>query len=209
MRVGVFGGSFDPVHFGHLFLAEYCREACGLDRVLFVPAGQPPHKAESTLTAGQHRLAMLELAVSDNPGFEVTDLELQREGPSYTVDTLAELSQAAPGDEFFLLMGADMLQDFPNWREPQRICELAKLAVVARDGLTPLDWSVLDNVIPAELSDEFLSVQMPRLDISSTEIRARVLSGQSIRYRTPDAVIAYILTTPEVFHRVPDSNGVR
>lgn len=202
MRLGVFGGSFDPVHFGHLFLAESCREACALDRVLFIPARQPPHKLDAQLTPPEHRLAMLQLATADNPGLEVSDRELRRPGPSYMVDTLSELAEEYPGAELFLLLGADMLRDFPTWRQPDRICELANLAVVARDGLTPLDWSVLDGVVPDDRQAGFLAVTMPRMDISSTEIRNRVLQGRGIRYRTPDAVIAYIMTTPEVFNRL-------
>ncbi|MDA7977214.1 MAG: nicotinate-nucleotide adenylyltransferase [Pirellulales bacterium] len=198
MRVGIFGGSFDPVHFGHLFLAEYCLEACELDQILFVPAGQPPHKS-NRLTAGAHRLTMLKLAIADHPGFAISEVELNRAGPSYSVDTLEQLARDLPSAEMFLLLGADMLQDFPNWRQPQRICELAKLAVVFRDGMTKLDWSVLDSVASSARRREFVSVAMPRMDISSTEIRRRVVGGQSIRYRTPAAVIDYIHSTPDIY----------
>lgn len=201
MRLGVFGGSFDPVHFGHLFLAEYCREVCRLDRVIFMPAGQPPHKSKVLLTAAEHRLTMLRLAISGNPYFAISDLELNREGPSYTVDTVTALHKKHSDAELFLLMGADMLQDFPTWRAPQRICELASLAVVARDGLAKLDWGVLQGVTSQERQETFVSVAMPRMDISSTEIRDRVHDGRSIRYQTPEAVAAYIAKTPEVFHR--------
>ncbi len=207
MRVGVFGGSFDPVHFGHLFLAEYCREACELDEVLFIPAGQPPHKSGQRLTPPEHRLEMLRLAIANNPGFSISDVEIKRDGPSYTVDTLAELKEQRPDANLFLLMGADMLADFPTWREPTRICELASLAVVARADQAALDWSVMDGVTTADRQAEFISVKMPRMDISSTEIRERVFAGMSIRYRTPDAVMDYIHATPAVFQRQREANG--
>ena len=118
MRLGIFGGSFDPVHYGHLLLAESCREQCRLDEVWFVPAAAPPHKRSRELTAGQHRIEMLRLAVGGHAAFQVSTLEIERGGLSYTVDTLAEIQQHQPAAELFLLMGADSLVDLPSWREP-------------------------------------------------------------------------------------------
>jgi len=192
-RVGVFGGSFDPVHLGHLIVAEHCREQCGLDRVLFVPAARPPHKPTQTLTDGRHRLEMIKLAIAGNEAFDASELELKREGPSYTVDTLEALQQNFPQAELYLLMGADMLMDFPTWRAPQRILELARIAVCNRPGVAvdlesggPLQFMQL-------LRRRLVHVAIPQVGISATEIRGRIRSGRSIRYLVPRAVECYIL----------------
>src|SRR5437588_11938966 len=134
MRVGVFGGTFDPIHQGHLILAEQCREQGRLDEVWFVPAPRPPHKEGQTVTRFDQRVEMLALALAGNPAFRVQDLEKEREGPSYTVLTLAELQRRHPGDELFLLIGSDTLADLPTWREPQRLVRQAGLLVTARPG---------------------------------------------------------------------------
>jgi nicotinate-nucleotide adenylyltransferase len=186
MRVGVFGGSFDPVHLAHLILAEQCREQARLDRVLFVLAPRPPHKLEKSITPYRHRREMLELAIAGYPAFQISDLERDRTGPSYTVDTLRELRQAQPGDEFFLIVGSDSLRDLPMWREPEGIAKLATLLVVERP----------DAPAPAELGVPFQvqRITSPLVAISSTDIRQRVQAGRSIRYLTPRAVECYIET---------------
>src|SRR5688572_17213988 len=132
MRLGLFGGSFDPVHFGHLLLAEFCREACHLDQIWFIPAAMPPHKQTAPLAAGEHRLAMLNLAVGGQEAMAASRLELNRRGVSYTVDTLREIHGQHPAAELFLLMGADTLYDLPNWREPAEVLRLAMPVVVRR-----------------------------------------------------------------------------
>src|SRR5947208_14910068 len=134
MRVGIFGGTFDPVHFGHLVVAEQCREQGRLDRVWFVPAPRPPHKPGPTLTRFDQRVEMLQLALAGNPAFSVSEVEKERSGPSYTVDTVAELLRRHPADEFFLLVGSDTLADLPLWHEPGRLLEMVGLLVVARPG---------------------------------------------------------------------------
>ena len=136
MRLGIYGGSFDPVHFGHLLLAECCREQCRLDQVWFVPAHLPPHKQTAALSTGEHRTTMLRLATGGHEAFVVSTLELDRGGVSYTVDTLAAVAAAHPGAELFLLLGSDSLVDLPGWHDPQRICELA-LPVAVRRGRRP------------------------------------------------------------------------
>src|SRR5271154_2870293 len=135
MRLGVFGGTFDPVHLGHLILAEQCREQAALDQVLFVPAALPPHKQEQTLTPFAQRVEMLTLAISGQPAFRIDELEKDRTGPSYTVHTLTQLHERLPGDELCFILGSDCLPDLPGWYEPRRILELATLLVVAR-----ADW---------------------------------------------------------------------
>lgn len=194
MRLGVFGGSFDPVHLGHLLLAETCREACQLDQVWFVPAAAPPHKRQRARAADQDRWAMVQLAVADWPHFVACGLELERGGISYTVETLESIQGQCPGAELFFLMGADSLRDFPTWRSPERILELATLAVVTREGSlvepqAPF-WDIRDGSV--DRRTRWVGVEMPRIDLSSSELRERVRAGRSIRCRTPPQVAQYI-----------------
>jgi nicotinate-nucleotide adenylyltransferase len=188
MRLGIYGGTFDPVHYGQLLAAEQCREQCRLDQLWFVPAASPPHKQDATITAGERRAEMLELAVAGMPQFAVNRIELQRQGPSYTVDTLAQLQDEDAGRELFLLIGADSVDEFPTWREPQRIAALATLVVINR-GRTAPDLTRLAECCG---SREPIVVPMPGIDLSATDIRQRVRSGQSIRFMTPRAVEAYL-----------------
>jgi nicotinate-nucleotide adenylyltransferase len=194
MRIGVFGGSFDPVHYGHLLLAECCREQAQLDRVWFVPAATPPHKRDIVQASGEQRLAMLRLAIAGNPALEVCDGELTRGGVSYTVDTLREIAAKNPGAELFLLLGADSLADLPTWREPEEICRLATPLVVGRPGTAIPDYHRLAAFLPAERIDAIRSfeVLMPLIEISSTDLRQRVAAGRGLRYRTPPEVEAHI-----------------
>jgi nicotinate-nucleotide adenylyltransferase len=194
MRVGVFGGTFDPVHYGHLLLAETCREQCVLDQVWFLPANVPPHKQERQLSSAQHRLDMLQLAVAGHEAFVVSELEIRRGGVSYTVDTLASILRAEPAAELYLLMGADSLRDLPTWREAGRICQLAIPVVVRRRGTPEPDLAALEKLVTDERLQEIRrqEVQMPLLEFSSTEIRQLAAAGRSIRYRTTRAVEQYI-----------------
>ena len=195
MRLGILGGTFDPVHYGHLLLAETAREQCRLDQVWFLPAAIPPHKQGHELSSVEQRIEMLELAVAGNPAMIVSRLEADRGGVTYTVDTLAALAAEECRRELLFLMGADSLADLPNWREPERICQLAILAVVRRAG-QEVDYSRLADLVPAERLELFRQhqVEMPLIELSSHDIRQRVGRGQSIRYRTPRAV--------ETIHRV-------
>ena len=196
MRIGIYGGSFDPVHYGHLLLAELCRESCGLDEVRFVPAAIPPHKLDQGRAADEHRVEMLKLAIGGNSHFDVWEVELQRGGVSYTVETLRELRAEHPENELFFLMGADSLFDLPNWREPAEICELATIAVVDRPGSRQVDFDVLQHVTSADRIEYFKKfvVAMPQIDVSSSDIRERIAKGRSIRYQTPRSVEQYLLT---------------
>jgi nicotinate-nucleotide adenylyltransferase len=196
MRLGLFGGSFDPVHYGHLLLAECCREQCHLDAVWFVPAAVPPHKQDRTLSSAADRIEMLKLAIGGHDVFDVYTGEVDRGGVSYTVETLEQLHEESPDTELLFLMGADSLADLPTWREPQRICALAIPVVVRRTGSPEPD----DSILARFMSPERLAiarqhrVEMPVIDLSATEIRRRVSAAQSIRYRTPRAVEKYIET---------------
>jgi nicotinate-nucleotide adenylyltransferase len=198
MRIGVYGGSFDPVHIGHLLLAECCREQAGLDRVLFVPAATQPHKQDRRLADPQHRIDMLRLATGGHPAFDVATLELDRGGVSYTVDTLAALQSAQPAAELCLLLGPDALAGLPTWREPRRIAELATLVAVERESLDDLRAAAttagLTELLGADRLATLLDrrVRMPAIGIRASDLRAAVAAGRSIRYRTPRAVEAFI-----------------
>jgi len=198
MRIGVFGGSFDPVHVGHLLLAECCREQAGLDRVLFVPAATQPHKQDRRLAAPEHRVEMLRLATGGHPAFAVATLEIERGGVSYTVDTLTALAAAQPDAELCLLLGPDALAGLPTWREPEQIAELATLVGVEREALDDLRGAATAAGLATLLGAERLAavlesrVRMPAIGIRASDIRAAVAAGRSIRYRTPRAVEAYI-----------------
>ncbi len=191
-RLGIYGGSFDPVHLGHLLLAETCREACSLDRVLFLPCGQSPHKPQGAIATGQQRSEMLEFAIAGDPRFGVCRIELERSGPSFTVETLRQLHFEQPDSELFFLMGADSLADLPMWREPQAIFELATIVAVNR-GFRPLpDWASLESRLGPRVRDRVQLVTMPAIDLSATEIRERVQANRSLRFRVPRAVEEYI-----------------
>jgi nicotinate-nucleotide adenylyltransferase len=196
MRLGVFGGSFDPVHYGHLLLAECCREECQLDCVWFLPAAVPPHKQRRKLTGARQRVEMLELALAGHDRLAVSTLEIDRGGVSYTVDTLEAIHEREPGAQLFLPMGADSLRDFPKWHRPDRICQLAMPIVVQRADSPEVDTRVLAGVLAPEKLAEMrrFQIEMPRMDLSSTDIRQRIAAGRSIRYRTPRSVEKYIQT---------------
>lgn len=196
-RLGIFGGTFDPVHYGHLLLADCCREQCSLDEVWFLPAASPPHKRQRTLTSAQARIEMLELAIGGYAPFSVCTLEVDRGGLSYTVDTLVEIKQLEtrqerPEAELFFLMGGDSWRDLPSWKQPERICQLATLVIVRRPQSPPIELAGLPQAGPSSLPP--LVVEMPQMDLSSSELRERVAAGRSIRYRTPRAVEKYIET---------------
>jgi nicotinate-nucleotide adenylyltransferase len=191
--VGVLGGTFDPIHIGHLAAAEEVREALGLERILFVPAGIPPHKPDRLISAPQHRLAMVELAIAGNPAFEACRLELDRTGPSYTIDTLEALSHPVdgPAPALTLILSAESFRGLPSWHEPERLFGLAQIAIVPRGGLGPPGKSWLEEHFPG-VAARVVPLEAPRLRLSATDIRARVAAGRSIRYLVPDAVIGYI-----------------
>jgi len=183
-RVGLFGGSFNPPHVGHLAVAEAARDEAALDRVLWMPAATPPHKRDDDLPAAEHRLAMTRLATAGHDAFAVSDLELRRAGVSYTVDTLRALRADHPGAAFLLLLGGDSLRQFHTWREPDAILDLAQPLVYPRPG------SDLAAVDPS-LRRRAILLDRPLLDLSSTDVRGLLRAGRSARYLVPDAVLAY------------------
>lgn len=185
-RIGVFGGTFDPPHVGHLALAEWAREALALDRVLFVPAGTPPHKRAARADA-DHRVTMTRLAVRGNEAFAVSMVEVRRAGPSYTADTIAAIAADEPGARLWLLMGADMYATFDQWVRPEEIAARATLAVALRPGTRRPRAS---RVAARGLGVTWLA--NPALEVSSSAVRARARAGRSLRYLVPDAVARYV-----------------
>lgn len=189
MRLGIFGGAFDPVHNGHLLLAEQCREQCQLDEVWFVPTRIPPHKDAGSLSLDVDRVEMLKLATIGRPEFVVSEIELRREEVSWTVDTLRQLRDDRPDDELFLLIGADSLRDFPTWKEPEAIAELASVIAVNRGEASLKE---LTAELSPKLSGSVQLVTMPGISISATDLRRRVSEGKSIRYLVPRSVEEFI-----------------
>ena len=193
MRIGLFGGTFDPPHLGHLILAERCREAAALDEVRFLVSYLPPHKLDRTLSRFESRCEMVELATFGQPAFRVERIEAELPPPSYTAETLRVLRERQPRDEFHLIIGGDSLVDLPGWYQPQRVVEQAGIIAVPRPGIPVLTASELAGQLSVPESTVRLSiVDSPLLEISSTEIRHRVGANQSVRYLVPRAVEEYI-----------------
>ena len=190
-RIGIMGGTFDPIHMGHLITAEMVRSEAPLDAVLFVPAARPPHKDAAHAASMQDRLAMTEYGVRENPHFFVSDIELRREGPSYTVDTITELQAQLAGAELFFITGADAMNDLYRWHEPERLLRSCRFIVATRQG-APLDELLIAEKFTAEERSHIQVLPTPHLEISSTVIRARVRAGLSIRHLVPRTVEEYI-----------------
>lgn len=189
-RIGIFGGTFDPVHIGHLIIATELAEALALDQVLFVPAGQPPHKSDQPVSADADRLAMLRLAIAGNRCFSVTTLELDRPGPSYTADLLTTLAAELPTARLVFLMGEDSLRDLPTWHDPTTIVRLAEIGVAMRPD-SAADLDAICQALPAARGRIHVVATTP-IGISSSELRSQVGRGGSIRYQVPVPVETYI-----------------
>ena len=191
VRLGVMGGTFDPIHYGHLVAAQEAAAALHLPRVLFIPAWQPPHKIDEPSASPEHRLCMVRLAVEANPLFEVSQIEIDRPGRSYTVDTLRGLAGTFSGAELHFIVGMDSLTELPRWHDPAGILELARIVALYRPGWETVDLAELERVLPTARG-RVTVVPMPELDISATELRERVRANRPIRYLVPDAVASYI-----------------
>lgn len=189
MRLGLFGGTFDPIHLGHLIIAEACREAMRLDLVLFVVAGVPPHKPGGRTPVGD-RIEMARIATAGHPSFEVSEIEAKGPGPNYSFETLEAVHRDRTGDDLFFLIGADSLVDLPLWRRPDRIAELASIVVVNRPGVDPVVSASPPDLGPNARPIERVAV--PPIGIASNDLRRRVSEGRSIRYLVPRGVEAYI-----------------
>lgn len=192
MNIGVLGGTFDPVHNGHLIVAEEARNRLNLAEVIFVPAGQPWLKAEKPISPAEHRLQMLRLALANQPHFTLSTIEIERDGPSYAVDTIAELrAKLGNGDELFFILGWDGLASLPQWREPSRLIKLCYLVAVSRLGSPRPNFKALEASIPG-LSRRVKLLEKLEIDISASAIRERVARGLSIRHLVPEPVNRYI-----------------
>ncbi|MBI4338156.1 MAG: nicotinate-nucleotide adenylyltransferase [Chloroflexi bacterium] len=192
MKLGVLGGTFDPVHLGHLIIAEEARVRLGLEQVLFIPTGQPWMKAGQAISPAAHRLEMAQRAVQDNPNFACSSMEVDRPGPTYTVDTLEALRrQYGEAVELYFVLGVDSLASFHRWRQPGRVLELCTLVAMGRPGHEEADMSALEAVV-SWASRRIVFLQAPLIGISGTEVRQRVAQGLSIRYWVPPLVEEYI-----------------
>ncbi|MFQ5613220.1 MAG: nicotinate-nucleotide adenylyltransferase [Anaerolineae bacterium] len=191
-RLGVLGGTFDPIHYGHLLAAEQARETLGLDRVLFMPAGDPPHKIGRPKSAAHHRRAMVELAIAGDPAFCLSTIDLDRPGPHYSVDMIDQVRRAfdLSAETCFFILGADSLWDLPGWRRPRQLIQQCRLAVLHRPGYEP-EVEQLAAALPG-LPARLDWVPMPEVGVASSDLRRRARQGLSLRYQTPEAVIAYI-----------------
>lgn len=193
MRVGVFGGTFDPIHLGHLAVARSVLSALNLDKVIFVPAGQPWLKAGTPVSPVEDRVEMVRLAIARRKAFELSTIEADRPGPSYAVDTMEALQRRSGGGSvLFFLLGSDALIDIAKWKEPQRLIRLCQLAAFARPGCGLLDMEPLEAAVPG-ISQRLVFVEVPQVDIRATDIRRRLSEGRSIGRLVPQAVERYIL----------------
>jgi nicotinate-nucleotide adenylyltransferase len=187
VKIGLFGGTFDPIHHGHLIMAEQAREAADLDEVWFIPAAQPPHKPGRMITAGEHRFRMVEQALTEVAGFSVSRIELDRSGPSYTADTVEWLVNRYPEREFFFILGGDMVLDLPRWYKIKEILHSVRMIGLIRPGHK---W---EETLPQWIKERLIPVKEGiQLTLSSTDVRERVRTGRSIRFLVPDAVRCYI-----------------
>jgi len=194
-RIGLYGGSFNPIHHGHLIIARSIRERLDLDRVVFLPSRRPPHKGEGDLLEAEHRAEMVRLAIAGETGFEVSDYDLARDGPCYTIDTVQHFhARFGANGELFWMIGEDSLSELPTWRRAGELVNACRIVTAARSSVSRVDWASLQRAFDAQqvqkLRDGVLST--PIIDISSTEVRTRIQHGRSIRFLVPDSVADYI-----------------
>ena len=196
MRIGIFGGSFDPIHLGHLILAEQCREQAKLDQIWFVPNAQSPLKPDGAGATDRQRCEMIEFAIAGHEAFYLSKVEIERGGVSYTVDTVKEIATNQPDDELFFLMGGDSLDSFGQWHQPEEILKLASPLIVNRPGAAPIDLSKLAPFTEADRLASFqnLLIESPLIEISSSDLRQRIGAGQSLRFQLPRSVEKFIET---------------
>ena len=187
--LGILGGTFDPVHYGHLVAAEEARHAFGLDSILFIPCGRPYHKPKPPTASAEDRYEMTRLATASNPLLDVSRIEIDRPGPSYTVDTVEALKRERPGCGLYVILGTDAVEELAEWAQPERLLEQCRLIVVSRPGAP---WEEVERALPPAYMEHVDRLEIPGLHISSTELRRRAAEGRPLRYLVPDAVEAYI-----------------
>ena len=193
-KIGVMGGTFNPIHIGHLLLAEWAMEAAGLDQILFMPAGCPYMKDNRYVLDGDKRLQMTALAIEDHPAFAVSSMEVERKGYTYTCDTMEQLKKEHPEDTLYFIMGADCLYTIEKWRDPERIFRASHVIAAARNGSSLAEMEQKCRELSHKFHGEILLLQFPAMEISSTDIRERAAAGRSIRYLVPENVREYIIT---------------
>lgn len=181
MRIGILGGTFNPIHLGHLILAEQAHDRLSLDKVIFIPTYLPPHKSGKGVLSAEHRLNMVKLATKGNPHFEVSDVEIQREGKSYSIDTLKHIKEKYPESKIYFLIGQDIVSDLKTWKDIDEVLKLAVFVVFNRKG-----YPQVESEVPCR------SLEMPVIDVSSTFLRKNIRSGHSVKYLLPDAVEKYL-----------------
>lgn len=192
MKIGIMGGTFNPIHTGHLLLADYAKEACNLDKIIFIPTGNSYMKQQSEILSGEVRLKMVDLAIEDVEGFESSDMEILRGGNTYTCDTLAELIKQYPDAKIYFLTGADSFLSLHKWRNPHKIMELATIVVVSRDGATRDALEAQKKTLLESYGGQVEIINFPTIDISSSDIRKRIREEKSVRFQVPERVRKYI-----------------
>lgn len=191
--VGILGGTFDPVHYGHLIIAEAVREGFNLDKILFIPSGQPPHKDNSKVSSAVHRFSMLKAAIETNPCFDVSRIEVEREGYTYTVDTLTQLrDKFGRSVKLYFIIGADIVPELITWKEFKKVFDLCEFIAVLRPGNDITEFNTEIDRLKSEYMARIHTIEVPLIDISSTEIRKKVCGKKSIKYLVPDSVETYI-----------------
>ncbi len=190
-RIGIFGGSFNPLHHGHLIAAEFAAETIGLQLVLFAPMVHPPHRDGKALASIEHRLAMIEMAIADNDRFQLTLVDVERPGPHYSVDTVEILEQQYPNSELYFVMGGDSFKSFPKWHRPNEIVQHCRLAVMRRPSTRPVQPDMHEDVMPG-LQHRVDMVEAPPIGISATRVREQLSIGKSVRYLVPNPVLDYV-----------------
>jgi len=192
MKVGILGGTFDPIHTGHLIIADEARYQLSLEKVVFLPAGKPYFKNDRIVSTKNHRLEMMKLGIKDNPRFEVSEIELEREGPTYSIDSLTMFKKELGGDvELYFLIGLDALSDMYKWKHPAKLIDMCQVIGLTRAGFSDFDWSKIERKISGA-SQKIKIIEVSQIKVSSTDVRMMVNSDISIRYLVPDAVIKYI-----------------
>lgn len=192
MKVGILGGTFDPIHIGHLIIAEEARYQLGLDRVIFLPAGKPYFKKDRIVSTKSDRLEMIKLGIKDNPKFEVSEFELDREGPTYSIDSITRLKKELGGDvDLYFLIGLDALADMHKWKHPAELIEMCQVIGLTRPSYPDFDWANIESKI-AGASQKIRIIEVSQVGVSSTDVRMMVAGDISVRYLVPDAVVRYI-----------------
>lgn len=193
MRIGLLGGTFDPIHIGHLVIAEEARLRMGLERVLFIPAGDQWMKAADLVSPSDARVAMVRAAIADNPAFELSLVDVERPGPTYSIDTLGLLRERlGPKADLFFILGQDALEQMPQWHRPQEMLRLCTLVALPRPGVPPPEWEALERQLPGVRERTRFLADAPQVQVSATEVRRRIAAGESVRYLVPEAVMEVI-----------------